>query len=66
MLLNELKESGLKGEPVDFMYVDFTLLYTQSEIGENLIVVSYVDEVQDLLLIDTRRTFRNKVSSGAS
>jgi len=29
-LLSELKENGLKGKPIDFVWVDFTLLYSRS------------------------------------
>ena len=60
-LLSELKENGLKGKPIDFMWVEFTLLYTRIGLGDELNVASYVDEVQDLLLIDTRRMFHNWV-----
>jgi hypothetical protein len=56
MLLSELKENGLKGELVDFVWVYFTLLCAQGGPGDKLNVVRYVDEVQDLLLTDTRRT----------
>jgi hypothetical protein len=59
MLLGELEENGLKGELVDFVWVDISLLYTQGGLGDKLNVARYVDEVQDLLLIDTRRTFHN-------
>jgi len=59
MLLDDLKENGLKGELVDFVSVDFTFSFTQAVVGDKLNFFSYVDEVQDLLLIDTRRTFQN-------
>src|SRR5580658_9452965 len=43
---------------------ELTLLFIQSGgFGDQLNVSSYVDEVQDLLLIDTRRKFHNQVSS---
>ncbi len=54
-----MKENGLRGELVDFVWVDFTLLYARSGLGDKLSVARYVDEVQDLLLIDTRRMFYN-------
>lgn len=54
-------ENGLKGELVDFVLVDFTR-YTRGP-GDKLDVASYVDEVQDLLLIDTRRMFNNRLIS---
>jgi hypothetical protein len=56
VLLSELKENGLKGELVDFVWVEIPLLYG---LGDQLNVARYVDEVQDLLLIDTRCTFSN-------
>jgi hypothetical protein len=59
VLLSDLKENGLKGELVDFVWVKFTLLLvcTQGVFGYELNAARYVDEVQDLLLIDTRRMF---------
>jgi hypothetical protein len=61
MLLGELKENGLKGELVDFVWVGIAFLYTRSGLGDKLNASRYVDEVQDLLLIDTRRMFHNWV-----
>lgn len=62
MILGDLKENGLKGELVDFVWVKFTLLYASGAPGDKLTADRYVDEVQDLLLIDTRRTFYRWVS----
>ena len=64
MILSDLKENGLKGELVDFVWVEFTLPYAPGEPGNKLTMARYVDEVQDLLLIDTRRTFYRWVSFG--
>jgi hypothetical protein len=52
-ILNELKENGLKGDLVDFMWVELRLIL--GGLYEDLNTTSYVDEVQDMLLIDTRR-----------
>ena len=38
------------------------LLWTRVGTGDELNATSYVDEVQDMLLIDTRRRFRNRAS----
>jgi hypothetical protein len=66
MLLNELKENGLKGELIDFVWVDFTLLCAEGGTGDKLNAARYVDEVQDLLLTDTRRTFHDRSLPAAS
>ena len=34
MLLDDLKENGLKGELVDFVSVDFTFSFTQAVVGD--------------------------------
>jgi len=62
-LLDGIKEKGLKGEHVDFVWVEFTSSLDSVDLVTDLIdrsvAESYVDEVQDLLLIDARRTFCN-------
>ena len=60
-LLDALKENGLKGEPVDFVWVEFTF-HLLCGTGDKLNATSYVDEVQDMLLIDTKRTFHDRSS----
>lgn len=52
-ILNELRDAGLKGRKVDFMYASgkFNLQTL------NLVLSRYVDEVQDNLLIDTLSVF---------
>lgn len=54
-LLDEIKNNGLNGELVDFVWVDFIYLLTSRSVADESYAVSYVDEVQDMLLIDTRR-----------
>jgi hypothetical protein len=53
VILNELKGNGLKGDLVDFMWVELPLIC--GGLAEKSNTTSYVDEVQDMLLIDTRR-----------
>lgn len=52
-ILNELRNAGLKGRKVDFLYVS-EKIHPQNP---NPVLSRYVDEVQDNLLIDTLSMF---------
>jgi hypothetical protein len=55
---------GLKENPLTSCGLTSLFCIVGVGLDDGLNVASYVDEVQDLLLIDTRRMFHNWVSSG--